>query len=200
MHRKSIRLATALALAAAGANAHADSTVSSSSSPSAAVSQDFRIVIPGLLYFRVGTDITGHVNQITFTPTTANVGTSTPMGGTGGDAAASAVTVALRANVGQVTITESNNSGGNGLGTGVAADGYIPYTEIFTTSNAGELQPPALSNAGGNTSMPLLNGGKVTNRTAVWTYGYANTTLPSPGSYGAGGGTGGRVTYTATAP
>ena len=200
MKTTSIRIATALALAAAGANAHADATFGSGTPPSAAVNLDFSIVVPGLLYFRVGTDIAGHVNQLTFTPTTANVGTSAPMGGTGGDSAASAVNVAIRANVGQVTITESNNSGGNGLGTGVAADGFIPYTEIFTTSSDGALPPPSLSNVGGNTSQPALSSGKVTTRTAVWTYGYHNRILPAPGTYGAGGGSGGRVTYTATAP
>ena len=194
MTKTSIKLAAALALAVASASAHADSATASGAPWSAATNLDFRIVIPGLLYFRVGTDIPGHINQITFSPTTANVGTSTPMGGTGGDAAASAVNVVLRANLGQVTITESNNGGGNGLGTGVAADGYIPYTEIFTTSSNNELPPPALSNTGGNTSIPVLNSGRTTNRTAVWTYGYHNNTLPNAGTYS------GRVTYTATAP
>lgn len=194
MTKTSTRLAAAVLLAVASASAHADSTSDSAAPWSAAVNLDFRIVVPGMLYFRVGTDIAGNINQITFTPTTANLGTSTPMGGAGGDAAASAVNVVLRANVGQITITETNNGGGNGLGTGVAADGYIPYTEIFTTSSDSQLPPPALSNAGGNTSAPVLNSVKTTNRSAVWTYGYHNNTVPSAGTYD------GRVTYTATAP
>ena len=194
MTKTSIRLAAPVLLALASATAHADATSDSAAPWSAAVNLDFRIVVPGMLYFRVGTDIAGHINQITFTPTTANLGTSTPMGGTGGDAAASAVNVVLRANVGQITITETNNGGGLGIGTGVPADGYIPYTEIFTTTSDNQLPPPSLSNAGGNTSAPALNGLRVTNRTAVWTYGYANTTVPSAGTYD------GRVTYTATAP
>ena len=200
MTNKTIRLAAAISMAVASASAYADATFDSAAAWSAGASQDFRIDIPGFVYFRVGTDISGHINQLIFTATTANVGNSVPIAGTGGDATASGLNVVLRANVGQITITETNNSGGNGLGTGVAADGFIPYTQITTSSSDGGLPAPSLSNAGGNTSTPLLSGSKITNRTAVWTFGYANTTVPSAGTYGAGGGTGGRVTYTATAP
>ena len=194
MTNKTFRLAAAVALAVASASAHADATFDSSAPWAAAVSQDFRIDIPGFIYFRVGTDISGHVNQIIFTATTANVGNSVPIAGTGGDATSSGVNVVLRANLGQITITETNTSAGNGLGTGVAADGFIPFTQITTTSSDGALPAPSLSNAGGNTSTPLLNSAKTTNRAAVWTYGYANTTVPSAGTYT------GRVMYTATAP
>lgn len=194
------RLTAAVALALASTAALADSTTDTASPWSAAVSHDFRIVIPGFLFFRVGTDAGGTINQITFTATTANVGDSTPIAGTGGETGGSTANVVVRANVGQVTITETNNSGGNGLGTGVLADGFISYSEITTSSSSADLPAPTLSNSANNTSTPTLNSNKTTNRSAVWTYAYANTTIPSAGNYGAGGGTGGRVTYTATAP
>jgi hypothetical protein len=45
----------------------------------------------------------------------------------------------------------------------------------------------------------VLNSSNVTNRTAVWTYSYLNTTVPSAGTYGTSA-KGGRVTYTASMP
>jgi len=207
----------ATALAAAGITALSGPAIAGSATDSAApfsvpIQHDFSIVIPGFLYFRVGPGNpfggadSGSIGLITFTATVANAGDSTPIAGTGGDAAASAATVAVRANRGQVTITESNNSAGLGLGTGDGTDGYIAYTEISTTPSNANLPAPTLSNAGGGTSAPTLGrdagvgGPKVTDRSGTWTYAYANTSLPSAGTYGAGGGTGGRVTYTATTP
>ncbi len=135
--------------------------------------------------------------MITFTVPAANVGDGGDIAGTGGDATGGAVNVSVRGNAGQVTITEANNSGGTGLDNGAAA--FIPYTEILTGSNAGTLPAPVLSNAGGNTALPTLNGGNVTNRTAIWTYTYDNTAVYDAGTYGTSTG-GGRVTYTASIP
>ena len=168
---------------------------------SAPVNLDFRIIIPGFLRLRVGTaGVT--IDQITFdmTATPGNVGNSTPVAGTGGDAGGTAANVTVQGNNGQITITETNSSGGLGLGTGLVTDGYIAYSEITTvSSDAVNLQAPTLSNTGGGTSLPVLNAGKVTNRSAIWTYAYANTTTPSAGTYGTSA-NGGRVTYTATMP
>ena len=61
------------------------------------------------------------------------------------------------------------------------------------------LNAPTLSTAGGTAVNPVLNAGNVTIRSAVWTYAYANTTVPSAGTYGTSG-RGGRVTYTASIP
>jgi len=169
---------------------------------SVAARLDFRIIIPGFLRFRVGTNIINTVDMITFSPLAADVGNSVSQAGTGGDAGGgSGANVFVQANNGQVTITETNNSLGLGLGTGTASDGYISYAQITTAVSVdAAFLAPALSNAGGGTSTPTLNAGKVTNRTAVWTYGYANTTFPSAGTYGGVGINGGRVTYTATTP
>jgi hypothetical protein len=160
-----------------------------------------RVIYPGFLRFRVGTPTAGVVNQVTFTATVANVGTGLPIAGTGGETGGgSAANVEVAGNNGQVTLTATNNSGGLGLGTGNASDGYIDYTQINTSSSDANLPPPALTNGGGTTSLPVLNSLLVTQRSAVWTYSFLNTTIPAAGAYGAGGGTGGRVTYTATMP
>ena len=200
MKLRKLLLAAGVAAALAPALVQAEQTTATGAGPlSTAARLDFRVVIPGFLRLRVGTT-GGTIDQITFTVPAANVGDSTPISGTGGDAGGgTAANVTVQSNRGQVTITETNNSGGNGLGTGVVADGFIPYTEISTASSLGALPAPALSSAGGNTSLPTITGGQVTNRSAVWTYTYLNTTIPNAGTFG-GSGNGGRVTYTATTP
>jgi hypothetical protein len=161
---------------------------------------DFSIVIPKFLFLQVGAGTNmandGTINQIDFTVAAANVGDSTPVAGTGGNVGGTAASVVVKGNNGQVTITETNNSGGAGL-TNAAGDA-ISYNQISTSSSAGSLPAPALSNAGGSTSLPTL-AGKVTNQSANWTYSYLNATTPAPGTYGTSA-RGGRVTYTATMP
>ena len=161
---------------------------------------DFSIVIPRFLRFRVGTNAPATtVDQITFTVPGANVGDSSLIAGTGGDAGGTAANVTIQGNGGQVTITEANNGGGLGLKHATLAQ-YINYNQIQTvSSDAANLQRPVLSNAGGGTSLPVLNAGNVTNRTATWTYSYLNTTIPTAGTYGTTA-NGGRVTYTASMP
>jgi hypothetical protein len=134
-----------------------------------------------------------------FTVPAANVGNSTAVAPTGGDATASSVTVQVRGNNGQVTIGTTVSSA-LGLGTGTATDGYINYNQITTTSSdAANLAAPVLANAAIPNVLPVLGGGpvgagKVTDRTATWTYSYLNTAVPSAGTYA------GTATYTATMP
>lgn len=181
---------------------HAESSIvfGGAGSFSASARLDFAIVVPRFLQFQVGT-AGATVDQITFNVAAANVGSGAAQAGTGGNLGAGTVTVSIRANSGQITITPSNNSAGLGLGNGTAGQ-TIPYTEILTSSSAaGTLPAPALTNAGGTAVTPALSAGTVTNRSATWAYTYANTTVPNAGTYGTGGtGTGGRVTYTASSP
>ena len=192
-------LAAGIAATAAAFAANAETTtVTGAGALSAPAHLDFAVVIPRFLTFRVGTN-SATIDQITFTVPGANVGDSTPIAGTGGDASASAANVAVKGNGGQITITESNNGTGTGLQHATLTD-TIAFTQITTTSSdSTNLNAPALSNAGGNTATPVLNSSNVTNRTAVWTYAYANTTIPSAGTYGTSA-KGGRVTYTAAMP
>lgn len=160
----------------------------------------FRINYPRFLRFRVGA--TGAViNVITFTVPANQVGLGTSIAGTGGQAGGgTAATVQVVANNGQVTITATNNSAGLGLGNGVVGDPRINYDQISTLTSDANLPPPALTNAGGTTSLPVFTTAPfVTDRTVTWTYGYVNSTVPAPGTYGTSA-RGGRVTYTATMP
>ena len=191
------------AMMAAGAIAAspvwAESGLDTVAAYSVAARHNFTVVIPAFLSFRVGTaGVT--IDTITFSPTVAQLGTG-PIAGAGGTGGGGGSTtdVVLLSNAGQVTITATNNSGGLGLSTGTVADGYINFNEITATSGNAALTPPALTNAGGTTTTPTLNAGtKVTNQSATWTYAYANSAVPSAGTYG--GASSGQATYTATAP
>lgn len=193
-------LVTGAALSAPVAHAESSIVFGGAGTFSASARLDFAIVVPRFLQFQVGT-AGATVDQITFNVTAANVGSGAAQAGSGGNLGAGTVTVNIKANSGQITITPSNNSGGLGLGNGVAGQ-TIAYSEILTTSSsAGTLPAPALSNAGGAAVTPALSAGTVTNRSATWTYAYANTTVPNAGTYGTGGtASGGRVTYTASSP
>lgn len=197
---KKAMVAVAMASVMGSGSAMAASATDTTTPFSVANNLDLRIVIPAFLYFRVGTD-SATVDRITFSPTAAVLGNSTPVAGTGGDAAGgSGANVAVRGNNGQVTIGTTVTGGGTGMGTGTATDGFINYNQISTTSSdAANFPAPTLANAGiANTNVVLGGGpagaGKVTVRSAVWTYAYANTTVPSAGTYN------GTVTYTATMP
>ena len=161
---------------------------------------NFRVVYPAFLRFRVGA-AGATINLLDFTVPAAQVGSGTAVAATGGDAGPSAVNIEVAGTNGQVTITPTNSSGGLGIGTGTASDGRINYNQIGTTTSAGQLPAPVLTNAGGAPVTPTLNSALVTQRTAVWTYSYLNQTVPSAGIYGGvGPANGGRVTYTATMP
>lgn len=189
-HGKKITVAVLATLGLGAGNALADSQSVGNAPASAAASVDFRVVIPQVLYFRLGSAAT--IDELTFTTTTANVGTAVAIAPTGGDVA-NGVSVEVRSNRGQVTLTPTNNVP-LGLTNGTPADGYIDLATITVSTSSANIPAPTLSNAGGTTSQPVLNGGKVTQRTANWTFSYANATLPSAGDYT------GRVTFTATTP
>ena len=195
-------LAALVVLLAAPSAAIAESTtVSGSGTLSTSARLDFSITVPKFLFLQVGagTNMANNatINQIDFTVAAANVGTSTPVAGTGGNAGGgTAATVVVKGNNGQVTITETNNSGGTGLRS--AGGDTISYSQISTSSSVATLPAPTLSNAGGGTSLPTLSG-RITNQSANWTYSYLNATIPPPGTYGTSA-RGGRVTYTATMP
>lgn len=190
--------ATAAALGVAGdvramEASDADTTAPYNTSVSAAVNVDFRVQIPKFIFFQVGSaGLT--IDELVFAPTVAQVEASTPVSVAG-------LNVTLRSNGGAVTITEGNSSGGTGLGTGVAADGYISYSTITAAVSGADtdLVPPALSDLGGNTSPIPVTSGRVTNKTAVWTYTYTPVGIPGAGDYG-GSANGGRVTFTAATP
>ena len=182
---------TLLMASCAPAAVMAESTFDSGAGTlSTAARLNLRVTIPRFLFFRVGT-VGGTIDQIAFAPAASIVGDSSPVSGTGGDAGGgSGANVAVRSNGGQITITETNDGGVGGLGSG----GGISLSEISVTSDNASLDTPILSDTGGGTSSPTLNGGNVTNRTAIWIYAYDNTTIPADGNYDA------QITYTAASP
>ena len=115
----------------------------------------------------------------------------------GGDAGIGQVTVQVRSNAGQIGIV-ATNVGAAGINDG--GINTISYAEITTSSSAGVIPAPVLSNAASAAANVTLNSGNVTNQNAVWTYAYANTTVPEAGTYGGTNTRNGRVTYTASSP
>ena len=164
----------------------------------ASVNLDFQITIPSFIFFRVGSSGVV-IDQINFNPSATDVATPGAITtGTGGDLTGGRVTVRLVSNAGNIRITETNNSIGAGLGDGSGS--FISYAQISTATNDPTLPAPTLSDAGGNTSFPTAVG-NITNIQTDWLYTYTNPVAPpEAGIYGAGGGTGGRVTYTAAIP
>ena len=160
---------------------------------------DFSIYIPGFLRFQVGT-AGGMIDEVRFEVDVANIGDSSVVNAiSGGNVAAGILTAEVAANVGQITITETNDGGGEGIvgtGTGTQATlNAITYADISTSSDDASLVAPVLSDGGGNTSTPTLQGASgVTQRSAEWTYTYLNTTVVEQDTYS------GQVTYTATDP
>ena len=163
---------------------------------SASARLNLQVVIPSFLYFQVGRTGAGTIDTINFSPTTAQLGNSAPISGTGGNAAnGSGADVVIRGNGGQITISENNNGGGLGLDAG--GNKHISLAEISVDDSANTSLPaPTLSDSGGNTSQPALNGGasQVTNQSNTWVYSYNNTTVPEAGTYDV------QVTYTASMP
>lgn len=173
---------------------------------SASARVDFTIVIPRVLYLRVGTGsaypgtlgTVGTVDLVSFSPAAGVLGNSTPVAGTGGDQGAGVVTAAVIGNVGQVTLTATSIGAMNDGGTNT-----IAYTEIATAASAQTsaytlLAAPVLANgASGPVTVPANGTTKVVTADAKWTYSYKNTTMPSSGAYGGVNVNNGRVTYTA---
>jgi hypothetical protein len=188
--KKSLIFNTAIALALATpmlASAESDLTIGAGS---AIAKLNFRVVVPRVLFLAVGTGSTGfadntNVDMLTFdysaAAAAATLGNSTP-------SAAQTVNVRVLGNNGQIAIAAAGS--GTGL-VGAAATDIIPWTQILgTSSDATNFNVPAV----GGSASPVLNSTKVTNRTATWSYRYANATVPAAGTYN------GAVTYTATMP
>jgi len=169
---------------------------------------DFRVIIPKILYLRVGTGSAyptalsnvGTVNLVAFSPSAAVVGNGTVIGGSGGDLTGGVQTAAIISNSGNVTL--------NATATGALGDGAgdsIPYTQIGTAASALTvgytlLPSPALNNGTSGNVVLTAPATKVIRADARWTYTYLNTTTPPGGSYGGVNVNNGRVLYTASMP
>ena len=167
----------------------AESDSGTGAGANASVDLRFQILIPSFIYFRVGT-VGPVVDTVDFQPTVAEVATSATTNASGGTGTVDAV---LISNGGQVTITPSNDGGGNGLSDG--GSNYISWSQIVATPTIPGLDPPQLSNTGGTPSTITPDSGNITAKTTQWTYVYNNpATPPASGTYT------GIATYTAAIP
>ena len=211
--KSSTSLKTLLAAAALSVPmlTYAESSVqtgAATAAPGATAHVDFSIVIPKILYLRVGTGssyTTGvlsanpTIDLITFSPTAAQVGNGTSIAGTGGDLTGGVETAAVVSNSGNVTI--------NATATGALSDGAgdtIPFTQITTASStltsATALPAPVLTNATSANVVLTAPASKVIVQDAKWTYSYANSASVPAGTYGGVNVNNSRVVYTATMP
>ena len=180
--------------------ANAESSLQTACTPCTANARvDFSIVIPKILFLRVGAAGAG-IDQITFTVPAASVGNAVAQTGAGGDLGTGSVTAIVQGNNGTVTLTATN---GGALGNG--ATGTINYSEIVTTPSAlggfgTLLSAPVLGNLTSSTITINPAPSLIVNAGARWTYTYANTTVVEPGTYGGVNLNNSRVTYTASMP
>ncbi|HZH42559.1 MAG TPA: hypothetical protein VEY50_00515 [Lysobacter sp.] len=172
------------------------------STGSANAKLDFRIVIPRVIYLRVGSGTAmaddPTVDTITFDVPAATLGNGTPVNATAasGDLGNGAVTARVFGNNGTVAL---NATTGGPLGKG--AGDTISYSTILTTASVLStpimLDAPTLADGVSGTVTLTPATGKIVNRDARWTYTYQNSVMVEEGLYGT---TNGTVTYTAAMP
>lgn len=203
--RHFILAAVAASVACGATNALAESNqVTGAGALNTSASLDFRVNIPGVLRFRIGTTGVGNIDNIIFDVPAANVGDGTNVNATsGGDVAAGQVTVELFGNRSAINLSPTVPPGGltNGVGDS------IPYSEILVSAATGDGGPPfGLSPNGANLgaiatrNVPVTSGTKITNRNDVWTFVYDNSAGYPAGTYGGVNTNGSRVTWTASMP
>lgn len=210
--RTSIVVRTVLAVAAAvPLLCQAESMVHTGGAtlvPGSTAHVDFQITIPKFLYLRVGSGsayTTGTyatvatIDEITWAPTAAQVGTGA-LAGTGGDLTGGVETAAVVSNSGNVTL---NATTGGALSDGTGDT--ISFGQITTTASSnttGTVLPAPVLVDGGTSANIVINApaSKVITEDAKWTFAYANTTTPPAGTYGGVNVNNGRVVYTATMP
>jgi hypothetical protein len=183
-------------------------TGAATSSPGATARLDFSVVIPKILYLRVGTGSTyssgaltsvSTVDLITFTPAAGTVGNGTAVAGTGGDLTGGVETAAIVSNSGNVTL--------NATASGALSDGNgdsIPFTQITTAAttltSTTALPAPVLSNGVSGNVVLTAPATKLITQDAKWTFSFANAANVPAGTYGGVNVNNSRVIYTATMP
>jgi hypothetical protein len=183
-------------------------TGAATAAPGATAHLDFSIVIPKILYLRVGTGSaygTGAltsvntVDLITFSPVAGTVGNGTAVAGTGGDLTGGVETAAIVSNSGNVTL---NATAGGALSDGNGDS--IPFTQITTAAttltSATALPAPVLTNGVSSNVVLTAPATKLIVQDAKWTYSYANAASVPAGTYGGVNVNNSRVVYTATMP
>lgn len=214
MKKLHTRAILAAVLALPGLAMAESQTVNPAVSTSAASAKlDFTVVIPAVLYLRVGTGNAmaaannATVDSLTFTVPGGNIGDSTVInaGATDGDLGNGAVTVRVFSNVGTNVSLNSSVSGqlSNGSGdtipwSAITVATAADPTAITGWTNTGIAHPAFSATSGAGTATTLTAASKLVRQQGKWTFTYANGTVYPAGSYGGTVAKNGRVTYTAT--
>jgi hypothetical protein len=201
MRKIAMTALVAAAVVATAGTARAESFfVTGAGALSAPTHLDFQIVVPKILYLRVGTGSTlatnALIDQLTFTVPAASVGNGTAIGSTGGDiSAGAAVTARVIANSGTVTVTTTTPNMLKDPAGDTISYGQINLV-VSALLTASQFTPAAMSDGAvtSTTIAPTLN---VVNQDATWTFTYKNQNVVAAGTYGTAANQG-RVTYTAS--
>ena len=186
-----------------------DSDTNTAGGLSASVDLRHRIIIPQILYFRIGNTASGVVSKLRFNASPGGIadgsnqsyggGLPIPLGdGTVIDAeGGGSLAVQIESNIGDVTLSyDLSDPAGLSDGNG----NHIPFDEIDVQSaDATGLPAPILTNAGAGGAAAVsiagnLHGGRVIRRQTQWTYRYKNNEVVTAGTYS------GRVRYTVSTP
>ncbi len=194
---KLTKIALAVALATPVAAMAGSDITTGVGAITATVNLDFRIIIPKFVFLQVGTGTlladNAAIDVVEWTPTVAQLGTG-PLAANSG-----VVTARIIGNGGVITVN-SNTPGPLSNGAGDT----IPYTDISATSS--DFAHPAFAGVGLGTAtvtVPNIVPLKVTDRTATWTFSWANGAVIPAGTYGDianAGANNSRVIYTASTP
>lgn len=212
-HRIAIGFVSTLAFLPLPSQAESTTTTSATSGSTASARLDFTVVIPAVLYLRIGTGSAiaaannTTVDAINFTVPAANIGDGTVISASAasGDQTNGAVTVRVFSNVGTNVTLNSSVTGQLSNGSGDT----IPWSQIAVAAAAlptgtagftnGAITHPAFSSTtGAGTATTLTAVSKLVRQEGRWTFSYSNASVVPAGTYGATVANNGRVTYTAT--
>lgn len=211
-HRLAIAFASTLGFLPLVSQAESTSTTSAVAGSTATARLDFTVVIPAVLYLRIGTGNAiaaannTTVDAINFTVPAANVGDGTVINAAAasGDLANGAVTVRVFSNVGTNVTLNSSVTGqlSNGAGDTIPWSQIAVAAAALTTGTAGFTNgvithPTFSSSTGAGTPTTLTAVSRLVRQEGRWTFSYSNANVVPAGTYGATVANNGRVTYTA---
>jgi hypothetical protein len=195
---KLAKLLVALVAVGTVSVAHAESDINTGAAAglSAVAKLDFRIVVPRMIFLKVGTGVlfadalgAANTDRVDFNLTPADIASGAAIAGAAG-VGPYPVAVRVVGNGGNISFTASGTAGGltNGVQT-------VPWSDITpTSSNVAGLPHPAIGNGVPGAVTSLAATANVVNQSANWTFSYSNLTAIAAGSYN------GQVTYTAALP
>lgn len=194
---KYIKTLVAVASIAAAFSAQAESDINTGAAAglSAAAKLDFRVVVPRIIFLRVGTgtnfaDALGgtNIDRVDFNLTAADVGSGASIAGAAGQGPYPVVARVL-GNGGNVSFTANGTSGGLTNGTQT-----IPWSQISPVVSGGSLPHPAIGNGVAGTTSTLTAAAGVVDQTSTWNFNYLNANAMAAGTYN------GQIIYTAALP